>query len=312
MPFAPLLLSPAALIAAILLLGLALTINEWLRPIFNTLSLKRSFIGRMVARTFPFSLIAPAIRFSEHRVRSFISHAAGAKLPGLTKWVGALAGLVALQSREVALLAEDVYHGIDDLIHHRMPRAIRHETKPIDRRARAAERTANRSISLGNTRYKRLLKNISAVAGAVALATKLAHRGIDLIVKNHVLPRLKAAERGVANVGARVGAQGKVIDGIRSRDLPSIRTRLKNLEKWLVGGAITALIIRTLTRVAPWLFCRNVARLGRTVCALDSATVNGLIGLLLGTIALRDIRTLAQYAEAIEREMAEEVRRLVG
>jgi hypothetical protein len=295
------------------LLGLALTLNEWLRPILNSLTHPKSLTGKLILKATPLGFVVGAVRFMEHRVRSFISHSAGAKLPALTRWLGALAGVTALASREIAALSEDVYHGIDDLIHHRIPRTIRQETKPIDARSKAAQRTAERSISLTNRNARRTRKDISLIAGGLAALAARVHRGIDKLLKEQVIPRLRRAERDIATV------KGHAIPDLRARQKAlenevnsNVKTRLKRLERWLGVGAIVGVVLRVLARRFPWLFCRNVARLGRTVCALDSTTMNGIIGLLLGTIALRDLRTLAQYAEAIEREMAEEVRRLVG
>ena len=64
--------------------------------------------------------------------------------------------------------------------------------------------------------------------------------------------------------------------------------------------------------MAPWLFCRNVNKVGRAVCGLNPETLNSLLALALGTLVITDLRSLVQAAEAIESEITGEIKNILN
>ena len=72
------------------------------------------------------------------------------------------------------------------------------------------------------------------------------------------------------------------------------------------------MVYKVLARVAPWLFCRNVNKVGRAVCGLNPDTLNSLLALALGTLVITDLRSLVQAAEAIEGEITGEIKNILN
>lgn len=283
---APLLVGFAVLATGFVLLSMHHTMQAWLRPFIDELAHPRGNFIKKVAYA-QLSLITRAVGRIEHRVGSAISHAAASRMVHLAKWIGGLVAFVLVVPRELERLGDTIADAMARLVSHTIPRAIHRETKPIDARAKAAQKSANRSISLTQRNTKRLLKNISALAGTVALTKLLAQKGIDILRNERVVPRIKANE--------------KAIDTVRGRDIPSIKTRLKRIEKALALGLIAGIVLRTLARVAPWLFCRNVKKVGNTLCALNSDVLDDL--LLITTVAVGSISIV---------ELAKELQGVVG
>ena len=77
-------------------------------------------------------------------------------------------------------------------------------------------------------------------------------------------------------------------------------------------GVLAAVVYKVLARVAPWLFCRNVNKVGRAVCGLNPETLNSLLALALGTLVITDLRSLVQAAEAIESEITGEIKNILN
>jgi hypothetical protein len=242
--------------------------------------------------------VAAATLYVEKQVRLALSHFAAGGLHMLSRVFSALAAAFHFTYRELGLIAHDVADALAYLRHHTIPHLIHAAVTPVDRLAHKAYAEALAADRFAHELLKRFLRGID----------RLAHR-IDHIV----IPRVRAVEGKLA--------------GVISRDLPAIRRREAALEHEVYGdlrarigrieralglGVFAALVYKILAKVAPWLFCRNVSTVGRAVCGLNPNQLNALLGLLLGTLAIRDIRTLARYAEAVERELAEEVRRLTS
>jgi hypothetical protein len=242
--------------------------------------------------------LAHAIEHVVHRVRQAIARAAVANLHPVTRYFQDLRALAHFTYAELGAFGNSIADSIGLLIHHKIPSLIHRVTNPIDARARAALNAARRSISLIHSLDHRL--------------SRLLH-GIDRLVRDSVIPRVRAAEHAIA--------------GVITRDLPALRRREAALEREVYGdlrarigrieralglGVFAALVYKILAKVAPWLFCRNVNTVGRAVCGLNPNQLNALLGVLLGVLAVEDIRTLARFAESIENEFAQEVKRLTS
>lgn len=124
------------------------------------------------------------------------------------------------------------------------------------------------------------------------------------------------AWQGIDKVKADARAQAKAIGGSVAAELGALNRyahgalnhRLTRLEKIAAGTALTAAIVGTVSRFAPWWRCSNVGRAGKAICRLDpSALENLLAGLLLifGTISLLD---LARGMQEITGEVTDAAR----
>lgn len=83
-------------------------------------------------------------------------------------------------------------------------------------------------------------------------------------------------------IGKRIGALEREVTGLENG-------RFRWLERLALGGLATGVALRLLQRVAPWVRCRNVARVGRRLCASDPGLLDSLLADLLviaGTISV--------------------------
>lgn len=84
------------------------------------------------------------------------------------------------------------------------------------------------------------------------------------------------------------------IEGIEARIRDVILPRLDELEALLAPAAFAALVLATMRRVAPNLFCRNVTRTTEALCAADPGLIDDLLALLLPALVLADLCTFAR------------------
>jgi hypothetical protein len=293
----PLVLVPLIpLVVAFALLALHQTTNMWLRPLLDGLVHPKGNILVRVAAS-PITTLLRGILWIERHVRSLLSHAFDVHAPMLGRWLHGHTVRVETTAREMGGLAADTADSLGYLRHHTLPRVAKSAAAPALERAKVADRTARRSISLTHKETadrRRSIDRLRKVLGPVALTVL----GIDAFVKGHSarehhrthtrdiprirdrdIPRLKARERAQAQENART------------------RSRLKRIERALALGVIGALMYRILARVAPWLFCRNWKVLGRAICGMNPNALQSLVGLLLTAFALSDLRRTAQLAE---------------
>src|SRR5205085_4484102 len=246
----------------------------------------------------PLAAVAIALRSILQLVRSVLSHWAAVHLPPLTRWMHGLHTWANLLPTTALSIAEDTVHALSVLRHQTIPRLIHAAVAPVRDLAREAERTAHRSISLIHAAERDFTRGIDRLGHRLEAFVLRQVHGIDRLIREHVLPRLRVVEHDVAvTIPAELGR---------------VDARLKRLEKLIGLGVIGALVFRILAKVAPWIFCRNVKKVANTVCGLNPNELNTLLGLLAGAFAIADIRTLARLAESIEDEVVHEVRSLLN
>ena len=307
-PIAIPLLALAAAFGALLLMR---TESMWLRPMVEALQHPRgSWIKRQAFKAAGF--LAQGTLFIERHVRAALSHFAASSLHLLTRWFNGLGTLFHHLFAEVADLAEDVAHTFDRVVLHTVPAQIKAAVHPVSVLAHQALKLAHQAIALEHELDKRLTHGIDRLRNLVeGEMVKLLH-GIDRLVRDHVIPALRRAEHA--------------IDGVITRDLPALRrreaalerevygdltARIKRIERLLGLGVIAAVVYRILARVAPWLFCRNVKKLGNVACGLPARDIDALLGVLFGALAISSLEQLARYAIEVEDEVADEVKRLL-
>src|SRR5205809_138230 len=141
---------------------------------------------------------------------------------------------------------------------------------------------------------------------------RLLH-GIDRLLRGTIIPRIRRAERSLAHVITRdIPALRRRERALEREVYGDLRARIGRIEKALGLGIFAAIVYKILAKVAPWLFCRNVNKVGRAVCGLNPDTLNSLLALTLGTLVITDLRSLVQAAEAIEGEITGEIKSILN
>jgi hypothetical protein len=90
--------------------------------------------------------------------------------------------------------------------------------------------------------------------------------------------------------------------------------------KWLakhrsvfLTGVFTGAVAWALTRLGGgWIRCANWRKFGKAICRMPSSAFDALLAALLAVIVLENIRTIAEFAEAVTEEFARDIARLVG
>jgi len=270
-----------AMVAAFGAFLLLRTETMWLRPLVQALQHPHgSWWKRVVLK--PLAVVAEATLYVEKHVRLALSHFASGSLHMLTRWFHGLAASVHHLVKEIGDFADDLARAISVLIHHKIPAIVHRITAPIDARARAALRVAHRSISLIRELDHRVARWL---------------HGIDRLLRDTVIPRIRHAERAIARVITRDLPALRRRERALEREVIGLRSRIGRIEKALGLGIFAALVYKVLARVAPWLFCRNWKVLGRAVCGMRPDSLANLLALLLGAWALSDLRRTARIAE---------------
>jgi hypothetical protein len=217
--------------------------------------------------------------------------------PALTRWFGGHTARVQAQAREFSHISNDTADSLSYLRHHTMPRAINSKVAPVRKVATHADHAAGRALGRVRTEEKARRRSISLTNKRLgALAGLLL--GADVFVfGRHALTHHRHHVRDIPRMRDRDIPRLKARDRVHDRELARTRSRLKRLEKALGLGLLAGIVYRVLTRVAPWLFCRNWKVLGRAICGMNPNALANLIGLLLGVFVLSDLRRSARLAE---------------
>jgi hypothetical protein len=280
MVLAPLAIPLAVLLAGLVLLALARTAQAWARPLVEIITANHHNLIVHIL-TLPVRLITrvvlPGVNYVTHKLTVAASH----YMHPVAHWFDALSAFALGSAVAVGLFAERTALAFERLTTHVIPREIGRAVRPVERKALKA---------LG-------------LAGLTAAALHHLARQLRHAIYHDVLPRLHHLAHA--------------IDVTIPRELGRIRTRAGRLERelthpstrWLrrIAGAmwvatLAGLMIRTLARRFPWLFCRKVKNVGNRVCGLDA----GLLGsLLTDTLIIGGTISVVEFArelQAIEGE----------
>jgi hypothetical protein len=274
------------LVAAFVSLGMHQTQYQWLGSLLEAMVHPRGSIFKRAA-LLPFAGLGQAVLWVYKHVGAILSRWTAAKLHALSRFFSAMALVYEHTYREVGALAHDVAYGFERLVTHTIPRSISAETKPL----------------------RRDLKRLGLAIGATAAALARYRHGIDRLLRERVLPGLKAAERAItvtlpheiARVRGRVGVVERGVSDI-------LHGRLSETARKALGLALAGTVIGVLARRLPWLFCRNVGKVGRSVCAMDS---NLLESLLADALLIGGTISLVEFAKELQ-ELTDEAAGLIN
>jgi hypothetical protein len=308
----PLTVPLLVLLAAVAALALAQTENQWLRPLVEGLAHPRgSFLKRTAMKAA--GLIVGGLLYVEKHVRSVLSRFANASLHVITRWLNAMTGLWHGIANEFAQITDDVADALTYLRHNVIPHLIHAAVAPVNALAHKAEADARRSISLVRKAERDFTRGIDRLEHALKTWALRRFHGIDRLLREHVLPGLHSVERTLGRVVSRdIPALRRREAALEREVYGDLRARVGRIEKALGLGVFAALVYRILARVAPWIFCRNVNKLGRAVCSLDDAAMQALLAGLLGAVAIEDLQQLARFEAAIAKDVAAAVREVLS
>lgn len=265
--------------------------QDWLLPLLNALAHPQgSFLKRIVLK--PVSLAAAAISWIVSHVDHALSVAASHTIAPVAHWIHGIAAWISHVFWTAEHFAEATAHAFERLTAQTIPRAIHKAVAPVAHTARLGLREAD----------------------LVAHRLRVYARGIDRLLHNRVLPGLRAVERAIDITIPRALGRIRTRVGTLEHDLthPS-RAWLKRLARSMWAVALFGLLIRTLARRFPWLFCRKVKSVGNRVCGLDTDLLNTLLLdtlLISGTVSIvqvaRELQTIEGAAVGLLRDFIDE------
>jgi hypothetical protein len=295
---APLLLGFGAVMVALVLYAMHIAAPTWLRSLLNTLAHRQPgeniFLTTALA---PERLLVKGLDYVFHRTRHRIAAAVGLQLHPLALWLGALGSLwqvyVRAQDATVGAFADGVFH----LRHKTMPREITRRVHPVAVTADHALAGSRRSISLNQRERSERRRAIDRIHSRWLWPLALAFGGIDAMLHRDLLHRSRTDHRELEHVRTRDLPRIRAKDHAQDKSLSNHRTRIGRLEKILTVAGIGALVWSLFGRWGiRWLRCRNVNKVGRFLCGMNSRLLDDLLTLGLFSLAIGDPVVIGEAA----------------
>jgi hypothetical protein len=250
-----------ALALAVTLQGMSRGSSDWLSPLLAAIvHPNKRFWGRVLHLTLlPFGPLKVAALNAYYAVLHTLSHAAAHALAYVTHFLHGLLALERAYQDALVRFELAVAHGFEVGFGNVLPREIGQATRPISRRAERAWKKA-----------------AAAAAAAAAARHWFAH------LYGHVIrPAIHHLSHAVdvAIPHSLAGLRHRIRDVETQLSRPTRRwLRRIAAAMWLayLAGAVT----RLLARRFPWLFCRKVGNVGRTVCSLNADLFEAIISVV--------------------------------
>jgi hypothetical protein len=289
-------------VRAFAVLALAAILPMLVRPMLKSLAHPRGGIVTRIAAS-PIRTLARGLLWIERQTSAALAGFAAGSLAVIAGWLIDASWLARETYKEFNAQARDTLEAFGILRTETLPRVAKSAAAPALARAKGAERLGRTSISLGKTMRVRFGRSISLITkrlGALALVVA----GIDVLVKGRNAARHhRDHARDIPQIRDRDIPRAKAKDRAHDQTLARHGTRLGRLEKALGLGVLTGVVLRVLAKRFPWLWCRNLPKVANALCSLNPLKLNLLLGLLTGTLLIRDIRTVASYAESVTEQV---------
>jgi hypothetical protein len=205
-------------------------------------------------------------------------------------WHG-LEWLARQNANVLASFAHDVEQAFDGLVNGEIPQQVVSHTRTIVRRV---DGTAHALDLRARRAEHAIYRGIDQLRRDLTREAQAARRGIDELTSDlaHVvLPGIRALDHRVDDV---IGYTRK-----------NLARRLTRVEKLVLGGAITAAALATLTRFFPFFRCTNVRSASRALCRMDPRLLETLLDATLivgGTVSIRELAE--QMADVMDPSVA--------
>jgi hypothetical protein len=271
----PLVIPLIPLLMGLILIGLYLTAQVWAKAMAELIAAGNQG-GILHILTLPLRLIhrvvEPGVNYVVHKLTVSASH----YMHPIARWFDGLSEFALGNAVAVGLFAERTALAFERLTAHVIPREIGRAVRPVERKALKA---------LG-------------LAGLTAAALHHLARQLRHAIYHDVLPRMAhfahAIDVAIPRELGRIGHRVRDLE----HDLTHPGTRwLRRIATAMWVATLAGLMIRTLARRFPWLFCRQVKGVGRRICGLDA----GLLGsLLTDTLIIGGTISIVEFAREMQ------------
>jgi hypothetical protein len=228
-----------------------------------------------------FAFIGHAIQSLDNAIRDGLYAAISGTEWAWHQTVGQIASLF----HQIAHTAEQVAVGTEQafgwLRHHVIPEAIRLAVNPVGEIARLALKLAQEVRPVVNQIHPAI--------------TRTVYRDVPRAITKAEMAAIAALVHVPAAVNTTIEVTGSGIDYV-GREAGALRHRVDELAKRVSPAALAGIVAASVLGIG-WLKCSNVGRVGRRVCGLDSAILDGL---LAGLLAVFGTIGLVTFAEEIQ------------
>lgn len=260
---APVTVGLMALLGFIILYGLRREIAAWFGNLIALLA-RTTVFGVHV-----FGWLASGLDSAVQWMAEKIGDAAVETAKPITAFFSHLAGIIEYAAFTTAYVAEGAYDALWKLRHGVIPRLIHYGSLPAilaGHGAGALGRWIAREFRAAEAELGRVYRD----------ALGEAHRAYA--AAEHAL------ERGLAlDVPGAIRSLGR---------------RLSRAEKLIIGGALTAAIVRVIARRLPWFRCSNVNRAAKGLCRTDTDLLDSL---LADTLILAGSLSIVEFARECQK-----------
>lgn len=311
-----------ALFAFIVLWELQQQNPNWLQPLLYRLSHPHgNFLTRIALKA-----VGVAVRWVADLVAYIVRRLSWAALLVAAPFASYFYGLYQiLHDATVGALAfaEEVYKAITYLRNVAIPKLIEVVVRPVRttaNQAYALARIIERDLGSVRVNLQQMLRTLPWGAPADLVGAFRNFFGAFANLWKYVYGQLTTRVNYMFNVAvpALLRQMTTVYDDLyhSGRDgIGGIRARLRDLERTVAGiasdplawlaallGSVAglAMLARVLEKVAPQLFCRNITKTAKAICAADSGLFDDLFNLFAATAILLSFREYVQLLQQVQ------------
>lgn len=317
---------------ALLIVLMSQMATHWMNPIISAVMHPNHALWKRIL-TAPFRyVLGPAAKASVHYATAFLNWNAHALLRPCVRFFHGIAVLISEANYIILHLPAEVHWALYYLRHIAVPHLIHAAVAPVARLASDAKELALRidhDATAAAGAIADTLTGLGWITGATFFGAlrNLAHAFAHLwaYVYGEVTTKLGVLEReaidlrrGIDDFGTRLGdlIAGKVatLERAVAGLLDTVDTDLKPfidaLRRGILPVAMLAAIVAALTAAWDGIFCRNTNAVGRHLCGLDTAMLDGFLLAITAEMTLGGLDELVHELQAVVGETASAVRAL--
>jgi hypothetical protein len=267
----------ARFLASFVLYALWIGLTSWLVSMLKAFTHPSGSLWKRIALA-PLTAASVAITYIVHAVGHALSYSVSHSMPAAAHWLNQLATREDAINNAEANFAEQTARSFERLVAHTIPAEIKTATKPIEAGIDALENDIPR------------------------LRARLEHFrvGIDRLIFDNVIPRVRANERAIAvtlpRAIAREGAQIKDLQRILFHPSDAWIKRIMK-RGWVL--VLAGVVVKFLVKKWPQLFCRNVTKVAKTVCGWPNLLADLLLGEAVAAFVITDMCDLVVAIEKV-------------
>ncbi len=308
-------------------------VEAWLKPLLQWLFAPRQSFWKRVL-LWPVKEIGKGLTAVVRYVKRVLGGAAFLAASAVAHFLMALAWVIELRILVAERFAKAVYNGFVYLRNVAIPTLIEAVVKPVRADAANAKALALGAASTLSDVSVEIAKGIAFLPGVTPLGLPLrvaawlvGFRTLWDKVFKDLAPKLtKAITVTIPKLAGEVDDIFTDLYKTGVKSLPSLRTRLTDLEKalspilsnplaWLAGllGSLAgiAMLTTVLAKVAPNLFCRNTKKAAEALCAGSFSGFDDVLALLTQAAIIANFETYVRIAQAATEATADGISTLL-